>query len=47
VSTGRSIHALPSITPLPREGIEVVPSAAADFAAGRIDRAELLKKITR
>jgi hypothetical protein len=30
VSTGRSIHAVPSITPSPREGIEDGPRLRAD-----------------
>ena len=31
VSTGRSIHAVPSITPSPREGIEDGPTGAPDL----------------
>ena len=30
VSTGRSIHAVPSITPSPKEGIEVKPRLPTD-----------------
>ena len=44
MSTGRSIHAVPSITPSPREGIEDGPrtkaSAEIDVAAVTVEDAQ-------